>query len=74
MTLLLDVHISPFITHWIKQNFKVECISFRQLDWEIIEDEIAFLRAKRMNAVVLTKDEDFIGCLKSISLHPKSFG
>ncbi len=66
MTLLLDVHISPFITHWVEQNFKIKCISFRQLDWETLEDELAFLRAKEMNAIVLTKDVDFVGLLNRV--------
>jgi predicted nuclease of predicted toxin-antitoxin system len=34
------------------------------LDWETLEDELAFLKAKEMNAIVLTKDVDFVGLLK----------
>jgi predicted nuclease of predicted toxin-antitoxin system len=60
MKLLLDAHLSPFVTHWIEDNFNIECVSFHHLNWQTIEDEDAFLKAKEMNAIVLTKDEDFV--------------
>ncbi len=71
MKLLLDAHLSPFITHWIEDNFEIECVSFHHLNWQTTEDEEAFLKAKEMNAIVLTKDEDFIGLLKKHKAPPK---
>jgi predicted nuclease of predicted toxin-antitoxin system len=71
MTLLLDVHLSPFITHWIKETFQVKCISFHHLNWQRLPDEIAFSKAKEMNAVVLTKDEDFTVLLSKYGAPPK---
>ena len=71
MKLLLDAQLSPFITHWIEANFEVECISFHHLNWQTTEDEEAFLKAKEMDALVVTKDEDFIGLLKKHKAPPK---
>jgi predicted nuclease of predicted toxin-antitoxin system len=71
MKLLLDAHLSPFITHCIEDNFEIECVSFHHLTWQTTEDEEAFLKAKEMNAIVLTKDEDFIGLLKKHKAPPK---
>jgi predicted nuclease of predicted toxin-antitoxin system len=36
-----------------------------------IEDEDAFLKAKEMNAIVLTKDEDFVALLKKYKSLPQ---
>jgi predicted nuclease of predicted toxin-antitoxin system len=71
MILILDVHLSPFIVPWIIDNFKLECTSFHQLGWQTLEDEEAFLRARKMNAVVISKDEDFVDLLKKYSAPPK---
>jgi hypothetical protein len=64
LKLLLDAQLSPFITHWIEDSFGIECVSFHHLNWQTTEDEEAFLKAKEMNAVVLTKDEDSVGLFK----------
>ena len=71
MILILDVHLSPFIVPWIIDNFKIECTSFHHLGWQTLEDEAAFLKAKEMNGIVVTKDEDFIGLLEKHSAPPK---
>lgn len=69
--LLLDVHLSPFITQWIEDNFDVKCTSFHHLKWQTLDDKEAFIKAKQMNAVVLTKDEDFVELLKNLKAPPK---
>jgi predicted nuclease of predicted toxin-antitoxin system len=74
MKLLLDAQLSPFITHWIEENFDLECVSFHHLNWQTDQDEEAFLKAKEMNAIVLTKDEDFIALLKNTEPRLKSSG
>ncbi len=69
--LLLDVHLSPFITSWVESHFNVSCNSFHHLQWQTLEDKDAFFKAKEMNAIVLTKDEDFVELLKKYKAPPK---
>lgn len=71
MTLLLDVHLSPFITDWVEETFSITCQSFHHLKWQTLSDKDAFMKARAMNAVVLTKDEDFVELLKQHQSPPK---
>jgi len=45
--------------------------SCQELNWQTTKDEQAFSKAEEMNAIVLTKDKDFIGLLKKHKAPPK---
>ncbi len=51
---------SPAIAVWINQNFAVNAVAVRDLNLRDSEDEEIFLAAKKANAIVMTKDRDFL--------------
>jgi len=69
--LLLDVYLSPFITHWVEKRFSTPCQLFHHLKWQTLSDKEAFMKAKEMNAVVLTNDEDFVALVRILQAPPK---
>ena len=60
MILWLDAHISPQLCPWIRKQFAVDAMHVRDLDLREAEDPEIFDRARRAEAVVFTKDEDFV--------------
>ena len=60
MIIWLDAQLSPRLTRWIGETFKVECLHVRALGLRNAEDPEIFQRARDSGAVVMTKDEDFV--------------
>lgn len=58
--LIIDAQLSPHLANWIKEQFGIEAYSAKYLGLRDAEDLEIFLEAKRLNAIVLTKDEDFV--------------
>jgi predicted nuclease of predicted toxin-antitoxin system len=71
MIILLDVHLPPSLAQWIEEEFKIECKSFESLNWLTLDDEHVFINAKSMNAIVITKDNDFLNLLLKHKAPPK---
>lgn len=71
MTLLLDAHIPPALAVWITQEFDIKCYSFEYLQWNSIKDIQAFFKAREMNAVIVSKDDDFVKILEREKSPPK---
>jgi predicted nuclease of predicted toxin-antitoxin system len=51
---------SPAIAAWISSEFAVDAVPVRDLGLRDAEDRDIFQAAKRENAVVMTKDGDFV--------------
>lgn len=60
MTIWVDAQLSPRIARWIAANFPVEASPLRDLGLREASDEEIFSAARTANAVVLTKDSDFV--------------
>ena len=60
MTIWIDAQISPHLALWLSKQFSVEAKSLEFLELDEAEDDEIFAFAKEENAVILTKDEDFI--------------
>lgn len=60
MILWLDAHISPKLCPWIRRQFAVDATHVRDLDLREAEDPEVFVKARTAQAVVFTKDEDFV--------------
>jgi predicted nuclease of predicted toxin-antitoxin system len=60
MTIWIDAQLPPAIAAWIKSNFKIDAVAIRDLGLRDAEDEEIFRLARDANAVVLTKDKDFV--------------
>lgn len=63
MILWIDAQLSPALAPWISINFQVETYSARYLGFHTATDLDIFLAARSANAVVMTKDSDFVRLL-----------
>jgi predicted nuclease of predicted toxin-antitoxin system len=71
MTLWVDAQLSPRIALWIGINFPVVAAPLRDLGLRDAGDEEIFAAARAANAIVLTKDSDFVRLLEQQGSPPK---
>lgn len=71
MIIWIDAQLSPAIASWIENNFSIKTFALRDLDLRDAEDEEIFRAAKKANAVVITKDADFLLLLDRFGSPPK---
>lgn len=72
MTICVDVQLSPTIAKWINENFKhIQASSVRSLGLRDASDPEIFRRAKEENAIIMTKDSDFLQYSEQVSGSPK---
>jgi predicted nuclease of predicted toxin-antitoxin system len=69
--LILDAQLSPHLAKWVTDQFGVPCFSARFLNLRDADDEEIFFAARERNAVVISKDDDFIKLLKRHGSPPK---
>lgn len=69
--IILDAHLPPALAVWITETFKIPCFSAQFLDLRHAEDEEIFAFSKERNAIVITKDDDFVSLLNRIGSPPK---
>ena len=60
MIIWVDAQLSPALAPWLKSTFGVEAFSARFLNMVRAQDPEIYGAARQANAVVLTKDEDFV--------------
>jgi predicted nuclease of predicted toxin-antitoxin system len=67
MTIWIDAQLSPFIANWINATFpELDAKSLRSLKLEDANDYDIFRKARKANAIVMSKDYDFV---KLVELH-----
>ena len=71
MTLWLDAHISPQLAPWIQDTFGIDVIPVRDLGLREAEDPDIFSKARKADAIVITKDRDFVELLERLGDPPK---
>ena len=71
MTIWIDAQMSPAIAAWISSNFPVKAIAIRDLGLRDAEDTEIFEVARRENAIVMTKDSDFVLLLDRLGVPPQ---
>ena len=71
MTLWLDAHISPKLAPWIQDTFGIDVLHVRDLNLKEAEDSDIFSKAREADAIVITKDRDFVELLKRLGSPPK---
>ena len=69
--IILDVHIPPSLALWITSNFQLECYPATYLNLREAEDNEIFSIARDRNAIVITKDDDFVSLLTRYGSPPK---
>lgn len=71
MKIWLDAHISPAIAGWISERYGVTALAIRDLGLRDASDEEIFMRAREADAVLLSKDNDFIRLNEKLGQPPK---
>lgn len=71
MTIWVDAQMSPAIATWLSSNFAVNAIAVRDLSLRDAEDKEIFEAARLENAVVMTKDSDFVSLLDRLGAPPQ---
>ena len=71
MTIWVDAQLSPRIARWITAHFPISALPLREIGLRDAEDEAIFHAARRAEAIVLTKDQDFIRLLDLHGSPPK---
>jgi predicted nuclease of predicted toxin-antitoxin system len=62
---------SPALAPWLTQQFGVEAVSVRRLGLRDAKDPVIFSSAREANAIVLTKDDDFVMLLERLGPPPR---
>jgi predicted nuclease of predicted toxin-antitoxin system len=71
MKIWTDAQLPPAIAPWIAREFGLEVRAVRELGLRDASDLEIFLRAKRENAVVMTKDSDFVELMRRLGTPPQ---
>lgn len=71
MIIWVDAQLSPALAPWITKHFGVDAVSFRKLGLVAAKDPEIFSAAREANAVVLTKDVDFVILLERLGPPPR---
>lgn len=67
----LDAQLSPLLAHWISQRYQKEVIPLRDLGLRDAKDKDIFEAAKKAQAMIVTKDSDFINLLDRYGSPPQ---
>ena len=71
MIIWIDAQMSPTIAAWVSSNFSVNATAIRDLGLRDAEDKAIFEAARRENAIVMTKDADFVLLLDRLGAPPQ---
>src|SRR5215218_9737991 len=71
MKIWIDAQMSPAIAAWVSGNFPLTAAAIRDLGLRDAEDEEIFQAARRENAIVMTKDNDFVLLLDRLGPPPQ---
>lgn len=71
MIIWVDAHLSPVIATWINSTLGVKAITLRDLGLRDAEDFEIFQAAKTQEAIVMTKDSDFVELVYRLGTPPQ---
>ena len=71
MTIWLDAQLSPAIAAWITLQYSVPAVALRDLGLRDATDREIFFAARASEAIVMTKDSDFVRLLEINGSPPK---
>jgi len=67
----VDEQLSPVVAAWIVDQFAIAAISVRDLELESATDSEIYFAARRDDAIVMTKDQDFVRLLSQHGPPPR---
>ena len=71
MIIWIDAQMSPETAVWISSSFSIKAVAVRDLGLRDATDQEIFAAAKLENAVVMTKDSDFVLLLERLGPPPQ---
>ncbi len=71
MTVWIDAQFSPALASWLARQFDVDASSLRDLNLVRATDPEIFFAARNADAVVVTKDRDFVDLLRRHGVPPR---
>ncbi len=71
MTLWLDAQLPPQLVIWIQQNFAIDAVALRDIGLRDATDIVIFDAASKANAILLSKDSDFVELVMRHGSPPK---
>ncbi len=71
MKLWVDAQLSPALAQWMRLELNTEAVAVRDLGLRDAKDTEIFQRAKEADAVVMTKDSDFVDLLERFGPPPR---
>lgn len=71
MIIWIDAQMSPAIANWISSNFVVNAVAIRDIGLRDAEDKEIFEAARHENAIIMTKDADFVLLLDRLGAPPQ---
>ena len=71
MIVWIDAQLSPYLAPWLALEFAVEAKPIRELGLRDAGDREIFLAAREADAVMLTKDSDFVLLLEQLGPPPQ---
>ena len=71
MKFWIDVQLSPALAPWLSDTFGVQAFSLEWLGFQQASDRRIFSAASEANAVIITKDQDFVQLLNQLGPPPQ---
>lgn len=71
MTLWLDAQLPPQLASWIQVTFEIKAVALRDLGLRDATDGAIYDAAKKANAVLISKDSDFVELVMRRGAPPK---
>ncbi len=67
----IDAQLPPQLASWLNQTFKVDAHALFDLDLGDAEDEQIFHKARQQDAVIISKDSDFVEMVLRLGTPPQ---
>ena len=71
MNYWIDAQLPPALAIWLSEKFKVTAVALRDIGLRDALDDEIFKAAKLENAVVVTKDSDFVDLVLRLGAPPQ---
>ena len=71
MKIWIDAQLPPNLASWLTNNFNLEASALRDLEPRDAQDTEIFEAARITNAVIMTKDSDFIDLVCRLGTPPQ---
>jgi predicted nuclease of predicted toxin-antitoxin system len=71
MTLWLDAQLPPQLAIWIQQTLAIDAIALRDVSLRDATDIAIYDAAKKANAILISKDSDFVELVMRLGTPPK---